>query len=514
MSLFASGSFGWLLGHEIRLTLREMAGKARRRSGKGRWIAAIVFIGFLGFSAGVPLGLLARRFGLAPDAVTVALIDAGVVVVFSLLLSQTLSAATTALYQRGDLDLLFSSPLDPRRILAVRIIGLAASSVWLMLFLVSPIVVPAALIGGHPEWLSSIPVLLDAALVGSAGGTALSMALFSVLGARRTRTVAQILGALIGAAVFLATQLHAILGGRRTSIVSVIREWAQTHDLSNHPVLSLPARAALGDPVALLIVTSGALVIFIASAFGLGARFADHAATAAGAAPATRAPRRAGRVTFGRGPFASLLRKEIVLVLRDPTLISQTLMQVLYIIPPSLLLVHGATRSNGEAAPLAFGAGAVVFLAGQLAGGLGWVAVSGEDARDLIRGAPLTPGRIAQAKALAVVVMVMALLAAPLVALAWFAPWVACVALVGAAANAAAMALVEHWMAKPGKRSDFRHRQQTSGLAVTFSELLLSFLISAATVALLLVGVWGLIPAALAGLVLFLFSLNARTIDD
>jgi ABC-2 type transport system permease protein len=201
-------------------------------------------------------------------------------------------------------------------------------------------------------------------------------------------------------------------------------------------------------------------------------------------------------------------------VLRDPTLISQTLMQVLYIIPPSLLLVHGATRSSGEAAPLAFGAGAVVFLAGQLAGGLGWVAVSGEDARDLIRGAPLTPAKIAQAEALAVVVMVMALLAAPLVALAWFAPWVACVAVMGAAAKAATMALVEHWMAKPGKRSDFRHRQQTSGLAVTFSELLLSFLISAATVTLLLAGVWRLIPAALSGLVLFLFSRNARTIDD
>lgn len=514
MSLFASGSFGWLLAHEIRLTLREMMGKAK--GGKGRWIAAIVFFVFLGLFAGAPLGLLAHRFDLAPDAVTVAMIDAGILVAFSLLLSQTLSAATTALYQRGDLDLLFSSPLDPRRTLAVRIMGLAATSVWLMLLLTMPVLVPAVLIGGHPEWLSVFLVLICAAVLASALGTALSMALFSILGARRTRTVAQILGAIIGALVFLTTQLHALLGGRRASnLMTLVQEWAETHDLSTHPVLSLPARAALGEPIALAIVVIVAGAAFVACAFGLGARFADHAATAAGSAPVARALRRkSASVRFGRGPFASLVHKEIGLVLRDPTLISQVLLQILYLVPVSLLLVHNAARSGGQASPVAFSAGAVVFLAGQLAGGLGWVAVSGEDARDLVRSAPLTPRRIAQAKALAVIIMVLALVAAPLTALAWFAPLVALAALLGATGCAAAMALVEHWLAKPGKRSDFRHRQQTSGMLVTFAELLLSMLISAAVSISLLFGFWGLIPAALAAGLLFILSLNARTAHD
>ena len=60
MKIFSPGSFGWLLGHEIRLTLREMMGKAK--GGKRRWIGVIILFAMLGIGAGFPLGLVARRF--------------------------------------------------------------------------------------------------------------------------------------------------------------------------------------------------------------------------------------------------------------------------------------------------------------------------------------------------------------------------------------------------------------------------------------------------------------------
>src|ERR671931_212086 len=95
-----------------------------------------------------------------------------------------------------------------------------------------------------------------------------------------------------------------------------------------------------------------------------------------------------------------LRRKEWTLLKRDPWLLSQTLMQVLYLLPPALLL----WRSFGE------GDGALVLLvpvlvmaAGQLAGGLAWLAISGEDAPDLVATAPVPPRQIVQAKVEAVI---------------------------------------------------------------------------------------------------------------
>ena len=85
-------------------------------------------------------------------------------------------------------------------------------------------------------------------------------------------------------------------------------------------------------------------------------------------------------------PSRTLRQKEWTLLLRDPWLVSQTLMQLLYLLPPALLL----WRSYGE------GTGALVVLvpvlvmaAGQLAGGLAWLAISGEDAPDLVATAPV-----------------------------------------------------------------------------------------------------------------------------
>src|SRR4029077_20498875 len=97
--------------------------------------------------------------------------------------------------------------------------------------------------------------------------------------------------------------------------------------------------------------------------------------------------RQAQRAGFRpRSPAAVLRRKEWTLLRRDPWLVSQTLMQILYLLPPALML----WRSYGE------GTGALIVLvpvlvmaAGQLAGGLAWLAISGEDAPDLVATAPV-----------------------------------------------------------------------------------------------------------------------------
>ena len=101
------------------------------------------------------------------------------------------------------------------------------------------------------------------------------------------------------------------------------------------------------------------------------------------------------RIAFRiRQPAASLRHKEQLLILRDPWLISQSLMQLLYLSPPALLLWHNYGQAGGAIVLVPV----LVMASGQLAGGLAWLTISGEDAPDLVRSAPVQPGRLLRAK--------------------------------------------------------------------------------------------------------------------
>jgi ABC-2 type transport system permease protein len=95
-----------------------------------------------------------------------------------------------------------------------------------------------------------------------------------------------------------------------------------------------------------------------------------------------------------------LRRKEWTLLLRDPWLMSQTLMQLLYLLPAAFLLWRNFYGGDGGASALLVPI--LIVAAGQLGGGLAWLAVSGEDAPELIASAPVPPARVLRAKTEAV----------------------------------------------------------------------------------------------------------------
>src|SRR5260370_30767650 len=102
-------------------------------------------------------------------------------------------------------------------------------------------------------------------------------------------------------------------------------------------VVGWPARAALGDGEALLLLMAGGLLLL----GGVTATFSPWFADIVIRASANAAPsRRASRATAFRAGSRqqALRRKEFVLLRRDPWLMSQTLMQLLYLLPPALLL--------------------------------------------------------------------------------------------------------------------------------------------------------------------------------
>ncbi|HJV43276.1 hypothetical protein [Caulobacter sp.] len=493
MTVFRSASTPWLLAHELRLAWRGFTA-GRKSSGPG----AVIAFGVLGamlLIGGVFLALAVREVEVPIVPLSVAIADLALALILTLMLSSTLAAAADALYERGDLDLLFSSPLAPGKVLFVRALGLAVNAAaWFMIpafLLLGP-----SIVLGHPAWAAVFLVLAAAALASSGVGLLLAMALFALIGPRRTRTVAQVMAALIGAAFFLASQYRNLMGKQASeSLFARIALDAKDGRIRLPPLADLPLRAALGQPVPLLVMIAAGMGIFLLAAWILGRRFADAAAATQGAE--TRKAARGATRAFAAGAFRATLRKETRLMTRDAALLSQVLLRVLYMLPLALLLARNAAHQ--PAWMLAGGAAAVTFLAGQVAGSLVWITVSAEDTPDLLAMAPTPMAVLNRAKLAAALIPVGLLLLAPVAVLAWFQPLAGLWTALGAGLTAWSAGMIGVWRQKPGKRADFRRRRGGS-LLTAMAELVIAMLIGGAT-ALAVAGwlVWAVLPLIVAG---------------
>ena len=143
-------------------------------------------------------------------------------------------------------------------------------------------------------------------------------------------------------------------------------------------------------------------------------------------------------------------------------------MQMLYLLPPALMLWRSfAAQSPGGALNLLVPV--LVMAAGQLAGGLAWLTISGEDAPDLVATAPIPPSFVLRAK-IEAVLGVIAVVFTPLIAvLAFASPWHALLTLAGIVAASASATAIQLWFRTQAKRSQFRRRQVSSRVA-TFAE--------------------------------------------
>jgi len=190
--------------------------------------------------------------------------------------------------------------------------------------------------------------------------------------------------------------------------------------------------------------------------------------------------------------------KERRLILRDPWLISQIALQVVYMAPVSFVLWRngGATGSPGVVfAPL------IVVVGAQLAGSLAWLALSGEDAPDLLRAAPVSPGRIERHKIEAILAPVAIVLCGPVVALALVSPWSGFWAGLFTLGASVSAALLNLWRQSPSRRSRVLQRHSQSKI-VGMIEHVLS-IVWAVGAAMAVMGSWSaLIPVAAACLIL------------
>jgi ABC-2 type transport system permease protein len=183
------------------------------------------------------------------------------------------------------------------------------------------------------------------------------------------------------------------------------------------------------------------------------------------------------------------------------------LMQLLYLVPPALLLWRNFADSS---AALTLITPVIVMAAGQLAGGLAWLTISGEDAPDLVATAPLTPSSVTRAK-IEVVLIAIAVIFCPLVAaLAFASPYQAAISAGAIIVSAASATAIQLWFRVQARRSQFRRRQTSSRLA-TFAEAFSSIGWAATAALLLALPIAGLISGLItASLVAITWKLRPR----
>jgi ABC-2 type transport system permease protein len=457
----------WFARHEIRLAWREWLAimTAGRR---GRTRAAIIGLVFLAAFLHLPAYAVIGRFAdlQAPlDKSSLIVITATIFLAWALMLSQAIESVTRVFYARADLDLIMSSPVALANVFSVRIAAIALSVTAMALLLSTPFV-DVLVISGGVRWFAAYGVVIAIGLSAAAVAITITIMLFRSIGPRRTRLVAQIIAAIIGAGFVIALQIAAILSyGTLSRFAILTSDAAAAFAPDAGSIVWWPAHAVLGDGEALLLLLAGSLVLLGVVMAVFSPRFADTAiSVSANAAPAHQGM--SARAFRAGSRQQALRRKEFVLLRRDPWLISQSLMQLLYLVPPALMLWRSFADSS---AAIMLITPVVVMAAGQLAGGLAWLTISGEDATDLVATAPLLPSRVIRAKIEVVLIAIGALFAPLIIALGFASLEQAAVTAAGVIIAAASATAIQLWFRVQAKRSQFRRRQTSSRLA-TFAE--------------------------------------------
>lgn len=463
----APGSALWLLSHELRLFFRP--GPKASRTGlifAAIGIAAWLVIAFL-ITRAVGPAIPPPPFGdTRTDALALAGVSLGLAFIVSVMISQAILRTIDAIYTRNDLDLLLSSPLPPWRIMVVRATAVAVGLLPIDLALLGPPLI-ALSVYNSPLWLAGLVGVVFLAFAASGLALLIVTMLFRLIGAKRTRVLAQVIAALAGAAVFLGFQYYNIAGQRyRRGDPSATLEWFNSIQIDPHALWLVPARAMTGDLLLLFVVSIASLVLF---AFGVNVfsrRFVADAAAASVMGQRRKAVDNRVAVVRG-GVLQSIVRKEMRLLWRDPLLLSQVGLQIVYLLPLGFLLLR---PSEGAALTPAAFAPAIAILASSLAGSLIWITISAEDAPDLLASSPVSPKLIDRGKVIAAVAPVLLALSVPIIAIAMRSPIAGLWAAAGCLAASTAAALIGVWRRLPGSRRTFMRQRGRGSLVVTLGQ--------------------------------------------
>jgi ABC-2 type transport system permease protein len=474
-----AATLAWFARHELTLAWRDWI---QMMSGGHSVRDHAITAGTLGFIAGLHwlAYIMLQQVFAAPIELTAGTLLIGSAIMltsFCMMLSQAIEHVTRAFYARADLDLILSSPAAAHHLFAIRIASVAVACTAMTSLLAAPVINVAAYLGGA-QYLWAYVVIAAMGFLATAIAVVSAVALFRSVGPKRTRLIAQIVAAVIGATFLIALQVAGIMLYGNMSRLAVL---SSPELVAAMPAVDslwwLPGKAMLGEPIAVLAFVVSSFALFALAVVRHAPNFGHHAVVASGTSDTEVARAGTLRRYTQRSTMQALRAKEWLLLKRDPWLLSQTLMQVLYLLPPAVMLWKGMKPGNGVDIILA---PVLVMAFGQLAGGLAWLALSGEDAPELVATAPLKPKTLMRAK-IESVLLVIAGASLPLVlGVALVSINGALMTALGIACASASAVAIQFWFKSAAKRSQFRRRQIASR-AATFSEAFVSIFWAATT---------------------------------
>jgi ABC-2 type transport system permease protein len=229
----------------------------------------------------------------------------------------------------------------------------------------------------------------------------------------------------------------------------------------------------------------------------LGPTFLRSAVRSAGQAAALGSlhrPREDKRFRSGLAP--ALWRKELQLLARDTGAMSQLFLQMAYTAPISFIIWASAR----EDAPMAMAISpTLVMIACHLSAALTWLALSSEDAPQLMASAPVSRREIERRKLEAVCGPLLLVILLPIIWLGLYEPRHAAVTAVFSLAAGACTALLNMWNPLPGRRADMMRRHAPSKLVALMEHLFAMF--------------WAIgVVAAIMGKVIWIFAVAAAAL--
>lgn len=476
----AVGSLPWLIRNELRLSWRALTAKMKP------WIMVLLLVLGLAIVI-VPMLIFAKdvqgklAFDAAPPSIAIVIAQTFVLVTFTLLLSGTIASSVEALFERGDLDLLVSSPLDSKVIFASRALSVALKTFLSSLVLTLLIVIAGVFLGVW-QLLGLLPVLLALSCVATAFGMLLTLALVRAIGARRAKTVAQVLSAVVGAAIYLASQAPRLMGDSSTT--RGISSWMLKLFRGNVDTSSfwwLPAKAAFLDPIGTVAMLAlGAVLLWLTTnlvhnTFILGTQTAT---TGGGKRLLASSPSSSGKpVKFASGLTRIVMNKEWRLIARDPYLISQLGLQMLYLLPAIFVFWQ---PSSDRYTP--FGSSFtsyainvfIVLLGGTLISRLTQIIVAGEEAPELLAMSSAGGENLRWIKFAGILIPTI-LLFSPLLVLIVVRNMHPLVGLLAFFGTVLSLGILQVWTAKPQPRSDLMKRNGRSDFLTGLIQALITF---------------------------------------
>ncbi len=502
--LFVPGSILWLARHQIRLSWR-LGRLGKKMPSWLKPVFTILFVAFLSFTMGYGI---AKAFEAAAGDYKQISSLAGAIVLTLMIsgISMNMMGSFMTITEKGDLDLLLSSPIPPHRFVAARLI----SSAWRGFCIYAgfaTIFFGASIVMISPMFASIYVVvagfaILDAALTYMIARQALLW--FGLRNGRRAIITLGAVGVLVGLFGYQMVSSSGSLGqlaakedDQNASLV-LLHDWVVA--LTSN--LSWLGGTILGDWLGALVFPVAGAVVSAAVLHFAGKRYDQDVAFLNGQNDhAPHKARKAHARQFRRPALVMVFHKEWLSLTRDPLFVSQLIVP-LFTMVPFLGFVWNAMANPEEQSEMAPVMGAVfaaitVFNVTMLTSSLAWLTASVEEARDLLQASPLDPKIILQGKVLAASgpAIIELFLVAALVAWAW--PVAALTILVMGTATCAGACVIEFSRPRPTKRPKMTQRPDRSLVAVLFGLGLGILWACAAGLAAAKI-VWWLLPAALA----------------